>query len=307
LAAQNLDLPDRAEDAAEAKMLSVNEGKVCEAIVRRLEEREKLKRANLRWPEQENHQAPVEVVFSLGNQPIALEHTAIEPFAGHVQMEAQAEQRYVPISTALKDAVGGDALFELHMPVNAFQDRKASEVPAIQQAIIGWVKATAPAVPKRPYPDYKGNAVGPVQIPGVPFPVSLYRFEPPIIPGQHFQIRHVVTDHEKQRADRMKEAVDRKFPKLAAWKRDNKAKTIFVLEQNDIQLTNPAIVTETFLPLAAARQDRPDETYLVASCLDPWHAWPILIGDKSYFDIAKSDDADHWEVDPATLSSLTKR
>jgi hypothetical protein len=37
----------------------------------------------------------------------------------------------------------------------------------------------------------------------------------------------------------MKEAVDKKFPKLAAWKNTEKAKTILVLEQNDIQLTNP--------------------------------------------------------------------
>jgi hypothetical protein len=30
------------------------------------------------------------------------------------------------------------------------------------------------------------------------------------------------------------------------------------LEQNDIQLTNPVIVTDTFLPLALARPDKPD-------------------------------------------------
>jgi hypothetical protein len=40
-------------------------------------------------------------------------------------------------------------------------------------------------------------------------------------------------------------------------------KTILVLEQNDIQLTNEAIVTDTFVPLATARTDQPDETYLV--------------------------------------------
>lgn len=63
----------------------------------------------------------------------------------------------------------------------------------------------------------------------------------------------------------------------------------------------PTIVTETFLPLAVARDDRPDETYLVASCMDPWHAWPSLIGDKSYFDLAQSGDAQDWAIDPVNV------
>jgi hypothetical protein len=105
----------------------------------------------------------------------------------------------------------------------------------------------------------------------------------------------------------MQEAVDKKFPKLAAWKHAENAKTVLVLEQNDIQLTNPSIIAETFLPVAQARSDRPDETYLVASCLSPWYAFPVLIGDKSYFDFAKGDDVGLWEFEPASLEALTKR
>jgi hypothetical protein len=67
--------------------LSFNEGKVCDAIVRRLEEREQQARAGLRWPEQENHKSPVEVAFMLGDQLYALEHTGIEPFEGHLRMD----------------------------------------------------------------------------------------------------------------------------------------------------------------------------------------------------------------------------
>jgi hypothetical protein len=95
--------------------------------------------------------------------------------------------------------------------------------------------------------------------------------------------------------------------RLAAWKDNEKAKTVLVLEQNDIQLTNPSIVADTFLPLALAKADRPDETYLVASCLSPWYAFPVLIGDKSYFDFAKSDEVALWEFDPASLEAMTKR
>jgi hypothetical protein len=244
-------------------MLNFNEGKTCDAIIRRLEGRENLVRTGLRWPERERHQFPVELAFTLGNQPFALEHTGIEPFEGHVRMEAQAERLFVPITNALKDAVGREAYFELHMPLNALAGRKQPELQAIQQAIIEWVKTTAPTVPKRPSLDYRGTSTGPTQVAGVPFTLSLWRFEPPVVPGHHFEIRHTVENIEQLRRDRMKEAIDKKFPKLAAWKNTEKAKTVLVLEQNDIQLTNSSIVADTFLPLAQARADRPDETYLV--------------------------------------------
>jgi hypothetical protein len=67
----------------------------------------------------------------------------------------------------------------------------------------------------------------------------------------------------------MQVAVDKKFPKLAAWKANDGAKSILVLEQNDIHLTNASSVADIYLPLAKARPDRPDETHLVASCMEP--------------------------------------
>jgi hypothetical protein len=45
--------------------LTFNEGKVCDAIVRRFEEREQRTREALRWPEKENHKSPVELAWRL--------------------------------------------------------------------------------------------------------------------------------------------------------------------------------------------------------------------------------------------------
>jgi hypothetical protein len=147
-----------------------------------------------------------------------------------------------------------------------------------------------------------------VKLPDVPFKLVLCRFEPPIVPGRHFQLSHTVDNIEKKRRDRMQAAVDKKFPKLAAWKTYYNAKTILVLEQNDIQLTNASIVADTYLPLAKARTDRPDETYLVAPCMSPkWWMWPILVDGRSYYDFAQTDEASYWEFDPAKLVALTHR
>jgi hypothetical protein len=91
---------------------------------------------------------------------------------------------------------------------------------------------------------------------------------------------------ETARAERLRLACEKKFPKLAAWKKQANARTILVLEDNDIQLTNAALDTEAFLPLAAARHDAPDETYMIMTCTDTWYVSPVLVGDQSYFDIS---------------------
>jgi len=288
--------------------LTFHEGKICDAMVRRLEEREQCERANLRSPEKEGHKFPVELAFDLGKQLFALEHTGIEPFEGHLEMEAQTEKLFTPITDALKDSLGTEALFELYLPVHALRDRKPKELSDIQQAIIDWVKATAPTIPKRPFPDYKGTVFGPTRPAKVSFDLTLVRTEPVIVPGRHFQIRHTIENLEKSRTDRMQAAIDKKFPKLAAWKTNDRARTVLVLEQNDIQLTNPGTVADTFLPLAKERPDRPDETYLVETfSTGNWWMWPILIGDRSYYDFAQSDETSYWEFDPAKLRTLTNR
>lgn len=284
-------------------MLDFHEGKCCDAVIRRVEERERSLRSGMRWPEQEQHKAPVEVTFKLGEQLFAVEHTGIEPFGGHVEMENRAKAWYTPIGEGVKDAVGIGALYELHIPINAFHGTKKREIQTIQQALIDWVKKTAPVMPKRA--DNVGTRVGPVDVSQVPFKVSLFRFEPSPIPV-NFQIRHEVTDVGKQRIRKVKKAIDKKFPKLAHWKTKENAKSILVLEANDVQLTTPDLVADAYVPLAKAISDRPDETYLVGTFMTPrWYVWPILVGDKTYDDFVRDDPSDHWEFDPATLNALT--
>jgi len=287
-------------------VLTFNEGKVCDAIMRHLEARESAPRADLRSPEKERHRSPVELVCRIGQQLFAFEHTGIEPFEGHMQMEAEAKLHVEPIRVALIGALPSAEVFELNIPAKAFQGRKKREVRQIQEAIVDWVKRTAPALPIKRYADYIGD-VKPIAPTGVPFPVTLYRFESVVKPG-YFVIKHLVTgDREQARTDRIRTACEKKFPKLDAWKQTEGARTILVLEDNDIQLTNHAIVAETYLPLAQARTDRPDETYIVVTCMDPWRAWPILVDDVSYFDLARSGNAEGWEIDQTALMALTER
>jgi len=286
-------------------MRSFNAGKVCEAIVQCLEERAGQSRAGVRWPEQEHHPFPVEVAFTIGDQLFALEHTGIEPFRGYVWMNAEADRHFKPIVDALNDYLGKNALFELIIPAKTLQGRKMPEVRAIQQAIIDWFKETALTVPSVPFGDHQHPSVGPVTIPGVPFPVSMNRFEPTVISTHPFDIKHTIFDAEQLRIDPVREAIEREFPKLAAWKRVENAKTILVLESNTISLADHVFLAQTFMTLAMARADRPDETYLVDSSRNPWLVLPILIDSKSFFDFLESSEAQRSQFDPTMLVPLT--
>jgi hypothetical protein len=279
-------------------MLRFNEGKACEAIMRHLEERERMTRTDVQRPETVNHPDPVEVTWQLGNRLFALEHTGIEPFEGYMLLNAEAKRHFDPISEALKGELP-DGVFELHLPVGAMCGLKKAEVLRAQQGISDWVRQTAPTLKPRSYADYTGN-VSWSEVLDVPFKVKLYHFARKAQQEGRLQFRNlIVSDIEQQRRDRIARACEKKFPKLAH--------TVLVLEENDVQLTNYAIVAETYLSLAQPRVDRPDETYLLSSSGDPWYIWPILIDDKTLHDLAVDDYVKYWIVDPETLTSATTR
>jgi hypothetical protein len=100
-----------------------------------LESREGKSRQNVRLPEQERHAAPIELACHIGDQLFALEHTGIEPFAGHMQMEAEAERLFRPIEMMLAGKLPPADTFELGIPINALQGMKKKELAQTQIAL----------------------------------------------------------------------------------------------------------------------------------------------------------------------------
>lgn len=284
-------------------MLDFHQNETCEGIIQHLEIREGAKRRDVQVRDADNCTPPdarVEMTFWLRDQLYAIEHTGIEPFDGFMAHQNRSRDLFKPIEagagTALSRLLIPGVVIEMHMPVDAFTGRKMREVRALQAALIEHVRITAPTLPVRRYADYRGTLVT-AQPVGVPFQVSLIRFD-----GFHgqpgrFQLKHVASVLGQPRSPRLRRTCHDKFPKLAAWKRSDNARTILVLEDNDVQLTNQSIVAETFLPIALARTDAPDETYMVATCTSPWYAWPILVNGSSYFELAEIGHPIHFEID----------
>jgi hypothetical protein len=125
-------------------------------------------------------------------------------------------------------------------------------------------------------------------------------------PGS-FRVIHVVSfDLEEARSIRIREACERKFPKLAAWKEHHDVRTVLILEDNDIQLTNPQHVYEALALVERVVPNKPDEIYLVMTCSVPWWVWRLRVGDRSYYEFNEPGER-AWEINPRTLAALTNR
>jgi hypothetical protein len=284
-------------------MLAFHETETCEGIIQHLERRQRGRRSDVQIRDrggETSADARVEMTFRLGAQLYALEHTGIEPFDGFMAHQNRASSLFVPLQAAAAAALGtvlsDGVVIEMHLPIDAFMDRKMPEVRAIQTALVAWITATAPTLPPRPYADYRGTLVT-AQPSGVPFQVSLVRFDGIAGLEGRFQLKHLTRGAETPRVERIARACEKKFPKLARWKQSDSARTVLVFEDNDVQLTNVSIVAETYLPIASARADAPDETYMVSTCTSPWYAWPVLVDGQSYFDLAAISHPVHFEMD----------
>lgn len=268
--------------------------------------RESKTRGYVNLPEKDNHTSAdrrVEMTFRLGDQLYAIEHTAIEPFELFIEHQNRAPQLFAPLesaaTTALASVIQPGIVIEMHLPLGELLRRKMYEVRSIHSALVSWAVSKAPNLKAGKYADYRrGPHIITEQPDGVPFPVSLMLFGVPNVPG-HFQLKHLVSGAEQERALRLQRACEDKFPKLAIWKQLHNARSILVLEENDVQLTNVVIVADAFLSIARKRHDVPDETYMVSTHAPPWRAWSLLVNGRDYFDLA-ADRCVDFEIDLRT-------
>ncbi len=245
----------------------------------------------------------MEFVCTIGGRLCAFEHTGIEPFPGQIEEAEHAHRLFGPIADRLAGALPTEESIQLHVPVGATVGLKRRQVTKIQDALTTWIRETALTLPIAPSGRYI-TPVKKVMLPEVPFPVSLHRMAAasPALRGR-FDVMHVAPDDtEAARVDRIRKACDDKFPKLAAWRGD--ARTILVLENGDIQLSNAQRVYEALVLAEEGRADRPDEVYLVDAAIEnPWWVTCLRREGKTYYDEGER----FAEIDPATLVSLTHR
>ena len=294
-----------------------NEGKAIDAVLRRIEARERSSRRDdgrspddLRDPDPQRR---VDYVCTVGDRLYAFEHTGIEPFDNQIEMEVHNRALFGPVVERFDEKRSDGEFWELYVPVEASVGLRGAEVNRVRDALIRWIETNAASFPLTRYGDRLANPFLGETVTGVPFPVSLHRwsFNDKDFPGGsplcgRFTIKpFVARDLESARLVRLQKVCEDKFAKLAAWKRNNDARTVLVLEENDMSLTNHERVADA-MPLAEARMsDPPDEVFLVSTYIaKKWWVTCLRRDGKTYYD----DDGERFnEFDPAALTKLTRR
>ena len=107
-------------------------------------------------------------------------------------------------------------------------------------------------------------------------------------------VQRITEDLETARYARILRACEKKYPKLAAWQAQG-ARTVLVLEDNDIQNTAEPLVAEALLRAERVLDcNKPDEVYLVTTFSDPWYGHVIRIGGTTYFDFSYEAQTDRF-------------
>ena len=249
-------------------------------------------------------------VCTVGRLLYAFEHTRIEPFLKQIRLEDHNQKLFDPIIERF-DHRSDREFWELIVPVDASAGLTVNAVGQVQDALIKWIETNAARAPVAPLYDQRANPPLGESADGVPFRFSLHRasLEGPYYPsdsplcGRFKRITVAPADLEQQRAARLKTACKRKSPKLAKWKRDSGARTVLVLEEDDLSLTNHFLVADALVPAEATTPDAPDEVFMVSTCIDQtW--WVVCLRGPG---LVAGEPMPHSEFDPKELTKLTSR
>lgn len=280
------------------------EGKACDAVVKRLEARHGAVRQGIWFPERVRHEAPIEMVCTVGPTLYAFEHTGIEPFEGHLKMRVLLEKHFTAIERRAAGLLPpGD--FNLYFPAGATVNMKGGPVRRMQDEIVAWVARMAPTLPplgRRP----QGPLVTRAADRNVPFEVKICRSGIGLGNGG-LAVGHLVDNTlEARRVKRLLRAYEKKIKQLLPW-RASGARLVLILEENDLSVTNPYLVASALREIEASSEHRPDEIYLLSTAnTAEWHVWVLREGEAVY------DDFSVWGtslqvIEPTSLIDLTGR
>lgn len=286
-----------------------NEGKACDAVVRIIEGHTGTVRADVSHPERDKIGPPVELRLNLGTQSYAIEHTRIEAFPGQIHTGEKFGQFIRPVIDELSGTLPGPAVYHLYFPPNTHLGVGPNGLQQIRSDFIEWVREHAQRLhennPQKPTRErnprgfderYRGEP------PGFPYEVILHRRAHWSLSPRHDGVllpsRYAPEDVEAQRPDRLRTALERKCPKLQKCKEEG-ARTVLVLEDNDIALSNHVLIEDELAGLLEERSDLPDELYLVETAVNTWGV-RLMKYDEEYF-----PERDWTDFDSADLIDIT--
>ena len=280
-----------------------NEGKVCDAAVSSIEQRTGAARKDIRRPEKDHIGPPVELRLKIGAQEYAIEHTQIEAFEDQIGKGVSLERLVGPVKKALCGKLSGPAIYMMVFPFDRNLSVNRSNLKQHQENLKEWVRENAPLLYGKVQERIGGESVS--EVPqkdlrnftkakpcGFRYAIELscQIIGPPSgqKPGRLGAARWAPDskDLEALRACRLRRALGKKLPKLRRCKSEG-ARTVLVLESDDIALTEPNLVVDALAGLQGEFTGElpfPDEIYFVdtASSEGPWWVWLMKYDGKRW-------------------------
>lgn len=290
-----------------------NEGKVCDAVVRVLERRERRQRTDVVRPDAPGRASQVDFQVRLGAKVYAIEHTQIEAYENQVRSDRRFTDLIGPVKARLSGTLPGDAVYDLEFPVETGLGKKSSDLSRAQEDLVQWVRAKAAALDLRAIAiSTDEESFGPLHHSvsekslGFPYKVTLRRrrrsHRTHGAPGSLHVARVAPDDLAGPRLERLRRALKEKCPKLDRCKAAG-ARTVLVLESTDLSLSNSVDIRETLVSVLAERDDAPDEVYLVETVSTAWFVYPLAV-DGVYCPIGFADIPDFSSDDLVDLRAV---
>src|ERR1017187_2439970 len=285
-----------------------NERKACDAVVRSLEALAQKRRSNTHSPEDEGSDAPIEYAFDLGDQTYAIEHTVVEAFEGQINSDIDFDRFVSPITSALDGKLPAPGLFNVAFAIHPTKGMKPKAITETQAEIVEWIRTSAAELHAEfPTAESKKQNIRGRQnrkraaICGLDLVLSrevgwfvTEKFEGHLMPS-----RFAPKNYEDLRLERIKTAMGRKLPKLRKWQ-DEGARTVLVLENRDMALSNHVAILEAAEKALIGRSDVPDEVWFVDTTIETeWTAMCVMRDCISFPD----DEAPtrYYDYDPSSL------
>ena len=280
-------------------LIAKNEGKACDAVLKRIEICSGETRSDLWHPELEQDGPPVDLRVTVGAQEYAIEHTLLQPYPNRIGHGAIFNRIHKFIRERIPNPLPGPVHYELHVPIKVKLPKGRRQCEQALYGLLEWVFITAQKLHERrfevPPVDFFVNNSIRGQPKGFDQEFELFRWPEGMPtqrePGVLSMWFSALEDDEQSLKHALGETFDKKFPKLCACRSLN-VRTILVLESFDPPFSHLQHIGNVLPELLAHRTDCPDEIYLV-DIIDgrfPWWIWPL------------KRDARHWPT--AGLPSL---
>lgn len=207
----------------------------------------------------ERNKPAVEWRFETPTARFAVEHTRIESFQNQIVAGKQFAQMLEPLEQELADRLPG--FYFLSVRVGEAK-APVSEHAAIRAVITDWILAHCEALKE------EEGVIGTPD--GVPFELALSR---DLGGGSGLLIFQGLGDNVAElRLDRIRQALDRKCPKLYAEQQAGRV-SVLALESDDMPFMQHSKIAEAVVEALASRTDSPDMIYWARTTTRPWMTW----------------------------------